>query len=490
MGRHGMDEAAWRETTEQTVRRWAERLPSQRLRIEVEPDKSSMAVVIGSLDYQPFDLTVVPGVHAERYGSQAVHRFAGGVEAFTTAWDDEWTVVREQVTFEDWLDGSVAKLVARSIGWGPERLADDSNELTMEGWLDELAEVAAVEAVVDELPEAVAPFLPLLERIAAAREGRVGAGVHLAEAMAQLDGGLDNAQHPSSLILGSCKAWMPEDALRPFVDGIMPWVEAETERVLGIWKESPRGFHALKQVIDRAPLAINHRVGRILDDAMAASNPQSEEEQALQAKIVEYNRLCADWRAYSPSCAEPMAEGRALLDLEAAINRSWLASLDGLTDLARSEALNRLVADGRFLSGGTGAVLGWMRNAGHEAIAVETFAKQVDDMDLFVLRHRSQTAAFENMINNVFGAFLDSGVEAHIDQAVALLDRIEPKVQWTTGACDYQLACVFARAGLVERALDAVERCKRSGSSLWGMTKDTDLAAIHDHPRFLAAVGD
>jgi len=50
----------------------------------------------------------------------------------------------------------------------------------------------------------------------------------------------------------------------------------------------------------------------------------------------------------------------------------------------------------------------------------------------------------------------------------------------------YQAACVYARAGVVDSALALVERAVAAGESIRVMVHDSDLAAIVDHPRFLA----
>jgi hypothetical protein len=149
-------------------------------------------------------------------------------------------------------------------------------------------------------------------------------------------------------------------------------------------------------------------------------------------------------------------------------------------------------------------MLGWLRNAGLEAqhaedpksalryfdLALELLTEQVQDMDMLSLRHRSQTHAFENMINCGIGSLLDSGQDEHIVRAVALLEQIESRIEWQTGRTEYQVACVYARAGLVEPALKSVELCKRNGGYMGRMKADQDLKLIHQEKRLLAAIGE
>ena len=121
--------------------------------------------------------------------------------------------------------------------------------------------------------------------------------------------------------------------------------------------------------------------------------------------------------------------------------------------------------------------------------AVEIFTEQMQDIELSKLRYDSNPLQFEHMVGSAFGAFLDSQKEEHITMALEIIETLEEHFKWTKGQCEYQVACIFARAGRLEEALERVELYVLNGGKSSYIKIDEDLAPIHDHPRFIEAVG-
>jgi hypothetical protein len=199
----------------------------------------------------------------------------------------------------------------------------------------------------------------------------------------------------------------------------------------------------------------------------------------VQDWIDEYSRLANLFSSGTPRPSRRV-EHRAnkLIGLEADLNAYWRENFPSHLDEA--------VAQGRFLSSGSGGYVGWLRNERRFGEAVDYTLAQLADDELTVLRHRAHPVAFESFFHNALGSFIDGFVPEHVRLGVALVDRVEqllplghlPDLSW-------MMACVLARGGRVERALDHVERGVESGFSAEDMAADTDLASIVDHPRFV-----
>lgn len=179
-----------------------------------------------------------------------------------------------------------------------------------------------------------------------------------------------------------------------------------------------------------------------------------------------------------------MSVGAAFMRLEAEIAEAWRAEFAQETGLVRSELARRRTSEGRFLSGASACVLGWLRAQGHYDMAVEEFCAQVADTALVRLRHQSHVHSFELLVNNALGALLDSGNPAHIERGVQCLDALEAVIEWQTNSALYQIACVYARAGLTDRAIAMIERAVEGGRSIETMASDSDFASVVDDPRF------
>jgi len=198
----------------------------------------------------------------------------------------------------------------------------------------------------------------------------------------------------------------------------------------------------------------------------------------VQKWIDDYGRLCNRFSAGSPPrTANVQQEADRLVALEARLNAYWRASFP--------DDLDRLVDQGRFLSAGSAGYVGWLRNEGRYQEAVDHVCEQLDDEALSVLRHRAHPGAFETFLNNGLGSFVDSHDPAHIPIGVELVERLRKRVELDAlGDLQWQLACLFVRAGEHDRALGHVERAVAAGESIESMAGDPDLAPIVKDKRF------
>jgi hypothetical protein len=496
--------------TTEVLHKWSTEIPSVQLRSKPSENGSTISVFVGTLGFQPIDLTIIPkhrmatlkdGYSYERYIVNKVERF----ERFDTCYTEDKS--QRGITFVDWLNQSIAQLVVEFVCWGPSILLDEekpSSPFTILDWAEQLLALDASDLVKTQGFELIHRFVPIAKTMVRAAGGDCSAAKKLAKAVVQSDGGLDECGTTAAIIVGAGTTCLPPDCLEVFVDQSEQWLKKEIARIGAQALKKPSGFRFLKTIADIAPPSINRLICDVLNEELKTSGAASDIERVLQEKIIRYNEQFNAWQNYSPKCDDPLTEGRAFIALETEINIMWLYWLSDFDGLTRSEMERRVVCDGRFLSGACATLLGWLRNAGLAAqkaedpksalryfdLALELLTEQVQDMDMLSLRHRSQTPSFENMINCGLGSLLDSGQAEHIVRAVALLEQIESRIQWQTGRTEYQIACVYARAGLVEPALKSVELCKRNGGYMGLMKADQDLKLIHQEKRFLAAIGE
>ena len=111
----------------------------------------------------------------------------------------------------------------------------------------------------------------------------------------------------------------------------------------------------------------------------------------------------------------------------------------------------------------------------------------VNEQRLCSLRYRTSPASFEAYMNNGLGSFLDSKKAEHIEQAIILMDALETVIpKWQDGMALYNLACVAARAGQLERAMKYVSQAVSDGRPISHMVADEDFQNLWHHPHFLA----
>ncbi|MEM7160199.1 MAG: hypothetical protein AAF799_45595 [Myxococcota bacterium] len=239
--------------------------------------------------------------------------------------------------------------------------------------------------------------------------------------------------------------------------------------LLGAYREAgrPEDAEAVRVTLDS-----------LTDDAEEATAVDSDtpSDADVQGWIDAYSRLAAEFSASSPRRkGDPDARGKTLIELEARLNTYWRTHF--------ANRLDQCVQQGRFLSSGSSGYVGWLRNEERYQEAVDHLAAQLRDDELNDLRFRTHRYAFEVLVNNGLGSCVDSGDEEHLQIGVELVNRVDAFPMESSDVL-YQVACVLARAGDVDRALVYAERAVAAGESAQVMARDTDLAAIHDHERF------
>ena len=471
------------------VKPWADALPSLALRLAPGDSSNQVVVRIGRLRHQPFRLRLEPEKRwGEAYGSQFVERYSHGYVSITSPWADDWTERDEcaEWTYRRWIEHWLQQLIARYLDWGPDIVRN--GEQSLPEWVEGLDQARRLGE--DHIPvEAAAQrFMELAPVYLDAVAGAPDASAQLAQAVCASEGGLGDPDAVASLVLAHGAKHLPAEALTSFVQGLERWLPQALGAAIAAMRNDPRHFDSVKRIADDAPPAVGRVVVAHLNAAMEGAETHDDDERALRDQIVRYNALFEGWQTYSPSCAQPLDQAAEFLELEATINAAWWAQLAACDGLLRSELEGRLVRAGRFLSGATGAVLGWMRIHGRYDQAMTIFSEQADDLELFVLRARSQPHAFENMVFCALGSYLDCGSDEHVHEAAERIEALEARYEWATGRADYQIACLFARSGDVEAALRAIERCAQRGAMQRRMAHDTDLEPIWDEPRFIEAL--
>ena len=474
----------------EVLNRWQEGLSALKLRTEPDRrDPSCVHVRVGERGYQGVELRLVP---ERRYGAretgQSHHAFADGAVAFMTPWDDDGPDYEPtEQSYEDWVEASLAKVVACHLAWEVEGISEASSPGdALKALTRQFQQVERFGLDRFDFSDEVNQASLMMRWLGPALDAPDAAADHLIEATSQSKGGLDAPSSARCLLVYAASAWLADEQLTRFVEHIRPLLMAETRRVCGEGEGASRRFQSFRVLVDKSPREVSSVLEACLEELMASERPESKEDKALRLKIVRYNELSRDFMTYRPASATPLEDAAELLRLEGEINAAWRDRLKPLSGLARSEIEGQLCRDGRFLSRGSGLALGWLRDQGRYNEVVAHFSAQVADAELVKLRHKSQTSSFEFLVNNAFGGYLDSGKQAHITEAVQCLDALETTVRWETRQPLYQIACVLARAGLTDRALSAVQDAVEHGESIHAMARDSDFNNVVDAPRFQA----
>jgi len=472
---------------------WAAELDRLNLRLEDEDD-GKWTVHVGTLGYQAIKLSLWPEhQRGQLESSQSVFFYAEQRVRFATQWDDDWTDCTPEggLTLVEWTESSLGKLVARHLDWEVESaLNDPLGGRALDNLAHQLQQVEAFGAARAELSPLLLALMALSGSLIAAYQGDASAAETVIDAIVDSPGALDDPESVCFLLIAVGSWSVPEERRTLLLERLAPRLEAETRRIAERHATEPRAFRPLKHVLDTAAPPIAQCIARCLEDLMRAHETDNPEEREVLKQIQRYQALHRDWKCYRPSASDPLAEGEAFLELEAAINRYWRGHLDREQGLTRDAIASRLTQEGRFLSGASTTVLGWMRDQHLYDAVVERFCAQMQDAELLQLQYRSQQPSFECLVNNALGAFLDSGVEAHIERAMECVDTLETFAQWRSRDALYQIACVLSRAGQLNRALVSLEAAVERGASMRHILRDNDLAAVRTHPDFETRFAD
>ena len=84
---------------------------------------------------------------------------------------------------------------------------------------------------------------------------------------------------------------------------------------------------------------------------------------------------------------------------------------------------------------------------------------------------------------------LTGGNDEHARMGAEIIERLETVISWKTNEALYQFACVFARAGYLDRAIEYIQRTIELGTNKVHIENDSDFDNVRDDARFIALVG-
>jgi len=206
----------------------------------------------------------------------------------------------------------------------------------------------------------------------------------------------------------------------------------------------------------------------------------------VQEWIDRYTHLANDFQYFKPQTNSDETAPE-LLELETKLNQHWMKIVPERPSLARAAIQQELIEQSRFLSAGSGSVVGWLRNQHRYQEVVDYMMPLQEERELCLLRHKSNPRGFEGFLSNGLSCFLDSQKEEHIVQALQLVNGIEDVLSpWKYGDILYALGCIAARAGQTQRALTYVRQAIEKGESIEAMAKDPDFQSLWENPDFIA----
>lgn len=171
------------------VQKWSTQIPSVQLRSKPSEDGRTSFILIGTLGYQPINLTIIPEHQMaklqdnhphERYIVNKVERF----ERFDTCYTEDKS--QRGITFVAWLNQSIARLVAEFMCWEPSILIDKNGNpspFTMLDWAQQLLALDASDLIKTQDFELIHRFVPIAKTMLRAAGGDYSAVKKLAKAV-------------------------------------------------------------------------------------------------------------------------------------------------------------------------------------------------------------------------------------------------------------------------------------------------------------------
>jgi len=227
-------------------------------------------------------------------------------------------------------------------------------------------------------------------------------------------------------------------------------------------------------------------------------------ELGIQGQIEEYltlyNRISAHQRETGRI---PLSERTAVtrvVELENLLNLYWSIEPIRIAERRRSaqsnspipvagrvDVLDRLTTEHRFVCGGSVLWVSMWRDERRYDLAMHRMKEVFSDWELVRLICASNKPSLEALLNNGCAALLDSPSPealplAHRIMTRALDELPEPELS----DLNYHYACVFARCGDVDSALDRLRRCLAAGESRSVIRGDSDFDLIREDDRFEA----
>ncbi len=172
---------------------------------------------------------------------------------------------------------------------------------------------------------------------------------------------------------------------------------------------------------------------------------------------------------------------KKLLDTQAWLNRFWKSVLPPRNDPSWEQVMNILCAQDRFKARGSEAYLYWCRHQGRNVEGAEYFLSSLQDIELTQLQHLSDWHC-EAYLAQGLSCMLDTQHNKHIEQALQVIDQLEPVLTWKGQSVFYALACVTSRAGQIKRALGYAKRSVELGHAVKPMFTDPDFTNLMENP--------
>ena len=316
-----------------------------------------------------------------------------------------------------------------------------------------------------------------------------------------------NTLFPKVIRQNGLVSMMPEGLYNEITPVLMKRIKSETRQFLKEMSHKPssQSFEAFKQGAESCEVIFNIEICKLMEeDAKRRKDEEliSPEVRSVLNLTEEYIELRRDFWNYWPKPEGAHERGKRMVELETFINIFWKEWAESHEEISvepsqsgppiptpgstRMMALNRIIREGRFLSVGSQVYVGWLRNIERWDDAVAFVMNQTQDLEMSALRHQSHSGGFESFLCNGLGCFVDSKQDEHPPLGVQIIERLETIMTFESGCLLYQFTCVFARAGLTERALDYAEKAVFAGERFSTMAKDSDLKSLLNEPRFKA----
>ena len=276
--------------------------------------------------------------------------------------------------------------------------------------------------------------------------------------------------------LGRLLDLQPEH-LRPiYTDAITPMINTADLCFAMATALSAHRVDALDYTLRGLKLSPRHpgllRLSKLLRDTpevLADSANQEQQYEALIPTVLNEIR-------------SPNLDGNdeRLLNAEASLNRFWMSMLPPRSDPGWGETVEVLCTQGRFKARGSEAYLRWCRVQGLNNQGVDYFVDRVRNVELTELQSRSDWHCSDYLAQG-FSCMLDTQDPEHIQQALDIIDALEPVLTWERDAIFYALACITSRAGQLERALGYAKQSIELGHDVQPMFSDPDFANLMEH---------
>ena len=461
------------------------------LRFEFNESEGEHTVCVGTRKYQPFKLILNVEDNCGRCEDSRTYEY------FNNGWcseGDMWggqEIYSTSQSFSDWVTDKAHSMVARHFNWTLEEHIEKSMN-TPQTFCNALGDSAELRLIQTEtelsIDDNTKNIYRLMDTTFKIQQGHHASFENLLVQLNDLPGSIDEYDSPLSLLVGITLPLLNDEQIEQVMKCLSNRLEDDVKRICQPDGDLIRRFPTLKKRVAQTAPEVGAFMTDIVDRLYIQQNQTVKEPKYEQiSKLIEqYNKLRSDFAHYSPSGQGPYQDGEELIRIESEINQFWRNELEGLEGLALSETTRRITESGRFLSAGSSAYFGWLRNMGQHDVVVNGLITQTNDLKLCELRHRSHPRVFEGMLNNALGSFIDGGNDEHARKGAEIIERLEAVMSWGTNEALYQFACIFARSGRLDRAIEFTRRTIELGTNKHDIELVRDFDNARHDPRFLA----